>query len=838
MHNTPGTDKDRNLSLKYKILIRIAVLGATLGLSLMIGAAGAVFSAYHYALPNLPDAATVRDIPLEVPLRVYSRDGRLIQEIGERRRIPVTWEEIPDFVVHAFVAAEDKRFFEHGGIDPIALVRALTVATVSGRSARGTSTLTQQLTRDYFLSRDRTIVRKLREAFLAYKIEQEFTKEEIMTLFLNKMFFGQRAYGVGAAAQIYFDRDLAELNIAEAATLAGVLPAPSRANPVNGPEYAKRRRSYVLGRMLDLGYIDDAQYREAMDHPMLSKLHGPDIELSAPYLAEMVRRDVVNRYGTDITTRGYNVYTTIDSSMQRAANYAVRDGLLEYDRRHGYRGALATLELDGVDEPAIEQALSDFAEPGGLRTALVTATDVATNTASIRLAGGETARIPWQGMSWAAKHIDRNRIGDPPETVDDILAPGDLVYVIDTVSGFPALAQLPESQGAIVALDPTDGAVAALTGGFDYAASKFNRAVQAKRQPGSSFKPFIYSAALANGFTAASIINDAPIVIESAEYEGVWRPKNYSGRFFGEIRMREALRRSLNLVSVRMVLEMGVSAARRHIRAFGFNDEALPSNLSLALGSGAVPPLEMASAYSVLANGGYLVEPYYIDRIELADGTLLEAATPRMVCSACDPTAAQPRRAPTPLAEDDTRMPTLSPEDLAAQIGEDRIAPRVVPATNVWIVQDLMRDVIRFGTGRRALTLGRGDLAGKTGTSNDQRDAWFAGFNPDLAVVAWVGFDSDEPLGAGEEGGRTALPMWIHFMRDAMAGAPERSYPQPPGLVTVRVSPKDGSLAGVGETNFIFETFINGTEPERRDDAPTISPFGDDDTPVELDDVF
>ena len=657
-----------------------------------------------------------------------------------------------------------------------------------------------------------------------------------MALFLNKMFFGQRAYGVAAAAQVYFGKDLAALNIAEAATLAGVLPAPSRYNPVNGPEGAKRRRAYVLRRMRELGYIDQAQWQAATDYPLQSKLHGPDIELSAPYVAEMVRRELVERYGAGITSRGYNVHTTIDSAMQRAANYAVRDALLEYDRRHGYRGPLGRLNLDEADDAAIEQALADFAEPGGLRTALVTGTDAESNTAMLRLAGGTVARLPWQGADWAAPHVDRYRIGDRPESVTDVLTPGDLVYVIDTVSGVPALAQLPEAQGALVALDPSDGAVAALVGGFDYSVSKFNRATQARRQPGSSFKPFIYSAALANGFTPASIINDAPVVIESAEYEGVWRPKNYSGRFFGNTRMREALIRSLNLVSVRMVLRMGVGAALEHIGRFGFSEAALPRNLSLALGSGSVTPLELASAYAVLANGGYRVTPYFIDRIELASGEVLEQALPQQVCRACDPTAAAARGRDT---GDGPLTPVQPPaaEAFGELLGDDALAPRVLPATNVWLIQDMMRDVIRRGTGRRALTLGRRDLAGKTGTSNDQRDAWFGGFNPDLVTVSWVGFDSDEPLGAGEEGGRTALPMWIHFMREALAGAPERDYPQPPGLVTVRISPEDGSLAGAADADFIFETFIAGTEPTQRNDDPVSSPF-DDDTGVELEDVF
>ncbi|MFK8053957.1 MAG: penicillin-binding protein 1A [Woeseiaceae bacterium] len=825
--------------MKTKTLFRYSVLAISLALAFGIAIAGAIFGAYHYAKPGLPEAATVREIPLEVPLRIFSRDGKLIQEIGERRRIPVTYSEIPSHVVQAFVAAEDKRFFEHNGVDPLSIARAATVALVSGRKARGTSTLTQQLTRDYFLTRERTAIRKIKEAFLAYKIEKEFTKEEIMALFLNKMFFGQRAYGVAAAAQIYFDRDLADLNIAEAATLAGVLPAPSRFNPVNGPKDAKRRRAYVLGRMLELGFISTAEHKEAMDFPLVSKLHGPDIELSAPYLAEMVRVHLANNYGNNVTSRGFRVYTTVDSKMQQAANYAIRDGLLEYDRRHGFRGALETLDLANLSDTDIEEVLANYPTPGGLSVAVVEDTNAENNTAALRLVDGVNAKLLWSGMSWAVPYIDKFRVGNKPESVTDILNPGDVIYVYTTVEDDYALAAVPEAQGAIVAVDPDDGAISALTGGFDYTASKFNRVTQARRQPGSSFKPFIYSAALANGFTAASVINDAPVVIESSEYEGTWRPKNSTGRFYGLTRMRDALVRSMNLVSVRMVMRMGVGAARRHIRQFGFGDDALPSNLSLALGSGAATPLDMAKSYAVLANGGYAVEPYYIDRIELSDGEVLFSANPASVCRQCEKERRIGVDEPQNAADlSDTNTLNATGALLADFWGSEHIAKRVLPATNIWIVQDLMRDVIKRGTGRRARTLGRTDLAGKTGTSNDQRDAWFGGFNPDLVAIAWIGFDSDEPLGAGEEGGRTALPMWIHFMRDALAGAPNRSYPQPPGLVTVRIAPDTGELASATSSNFIFETFEAGTEPRKSISDTLIDPFNEEEDRVNTEDIF
>ncbi|MEL6868468.1 MAG: penicillin-binding protein 1A [Pseudomonadota bacterium] len=836
MHNTASTDKDMNTALNTKFLLRTAIRGLTLATVAVIAGAAAVFAAYHYAKPGLPDAATVRDIPLQVPLRVYTRDGKLIQEIGEQRRILVnSFDEFPEHVVQAFLAAEDDRFFTHPGIDYQGVLRAAIKNTLAGSRKQGASTLTQQLARDYFLTRERSYIRKIKEAFLAWKIEQEFSKQEIMTLFLNKMFFGQRAYGVAAAGQVYFGKELGDLNVAEAATLAGVLQAPSAYNPVSGPDQARDRRRYVLGRMRDLGFINQQQWQGATDYPLQSKLHGADIELSAPYLAEMVRLELVNKYGRDITTRGYRVTTTIDSRMQQAANFAVRDGLLEYDRRHGFRGALASIDVATATDAQIEQTLADYSGAGGLKSAIVMAINE-NNSADLRLAGDLRVRLPWSGVNWAVPFIDRRRVGNKPESIDEVLTAGDVVYVIETVTGSYALAQLPEAQGALVALDPNDGAIAALTGGFDYYTSKFNRVIQAERQPGSSFKPFIYSAALANGFTLASVINDAPFVVSSRDYEGEWRPKNSTGKFYGPTRMRNGLVRSLNLVSVRMLDKIGIRSALEHIRKFGFGDKALPADLSLALGSGGATPLDMASGYAVLANGGFQVTPYFIDRVELADGEVLEIANPARVCKRCE--AVEQPEPDNIEALNVTSAATLYGEALREFLGDAVIAPRVLPATNIWLVQDIMRDVIRRGTGRRARVLNRNDLAGKTGTSNDQRDAWFAGFNPDLVAVTWVGFDSDEPLGAGEEGGRTALPVWIHFMRDALAGAPQRSYPQPSGLVTVRVSSKTGDLAGANDRDFVFETFEAGTEPTVTGDDILASPFGDSGEAVELENVF
>ncbi|MGB5411003.1 MAG: transglycosylase domain-containing protein, partial [Woeseiaceae bacterium] len=537
-------------------LLRTTLVVASLGAMGAIGVVAGVIGAYYYVKPALPEAETIKDIPLQVPLRIYSRDGYLISEFGDQRRLPIDYQEVPQHVINAFIAAEDQRFFVHPGVDYRGILRALFQLMTTGEIESGGSTLTQQLARSYFLSLEQSFVRKFKEASLAVRLEQEFSKEEIMEFFLNKMFFGQRAYGVAAAAQVFFDKELADLSIAEAATLAGVLPAPSRYNPVSSADNALSRRGYVLGRMLKLGYIDQPQYDEAMAQPMVSQLYGADIELNAPYVAEMVRREMLNRYGDATYTAGYQVVTTLDSRLQRAANYALRNGLLEFTRRRGYRGPAATVELNEeilatpfVDWPDdITQVFEQYA-PGGLTIAIVTAVND-DNSASITLMGGQQSSVPWRGMSWAKRAIDRETTGPAPETAADVVTVGDVIHVMPTTAGFWALAQVPEAQSAIVSLDPSDGAVGALVGGFDFTASKFNRATQAYRQPGSSFKPFIYSAALDHGNTAATVVLDAPVVINSSELEAVWRPINYSGRFYGPTRLREALVRSMNLVSV------------------------------------------------------------------------------------------------------------------------------------------------------------------------------------------------------------------------------------------------------------------------------------------------
>ena len=817
-------------------LLRWFIALTGLGSVLAIGCVAGVIGAYYYASPSLPAAETIRDIRLEVPLRIFSRDGHLISEIGERRRIPVTYDEVPAHVVDAFVAAEDRRFFVHPGIDYRGVLRALSSLLLTGEISGGGSTLTQQLARSYFLSLEQSFIRKLREAFLAYQIEQEFSKEQIMAFFLNKMFFGQRAYGVAAASQVYFNKNLADINIAEAATLAGVLPAPSDYNPVSSADEATVRRSYVLRRMENLGYITEEEYDEAMAVPMVSNLYGAAIELNAPYVAEMVRRDMLNRFGSDTYTAGYQVVTTLDSRLQNAANYALRNGLLEYTRRRGYRGPLRNLELneETLSLPFAEwpvdvtQLLRQYV-PGGLSIAVVTAVNE-DNSASIVLSDGSEDVLPWNGIRWAKPFVDRQTTGAEPETAADVVAISDVILIMPTDTGSWALAQVPEAQGAVVSVDPFDGAINSLAGGFDFATSKFNRASQAFRQPGSSFKPFIYSAALEHGNTAATVILDTPVVISSSELEAVWRPTEYSGRFYGPTRLREALVRSMNLVSVRLLLfETRIGNAVRHIAKFGFGDAALPRNGSLALGAGSASPLDMVQGYAVFANGGYGVRPYVVDAIYNSTGAAEYRAAPPVVCPECladaDGTLPNNRLIDLPIdAEMDDEMALQMILEFSLQNRPDAAtapelfenvtaAPRVISAQNAFLIQDMMRDVIRRGTGRRAMALGRRDLSGKTGTSNDFRDAWFGGFNADLSTITWVGYDDDLPLGPGEEGSRTALPIWIEFMRIALRGVPEHQMAQPDGIVSVRIDSATGCPARAGQRNAIFEMFREGHVP-------------------------
>jgi penicillin-binding protein 1A len=782
----------------YALVLLVLVLVG----SLVVAGIGASY----YSAPGLPAVDTLREVRFQVPMRVFTRDGRLLAEFGEKRRVPLSWDDMPPTLIDAFLAAEDDRFFEHPGVDYQGLARAAASLALTGERRQGGGTITMQVARNFFLTPEKTIARKIREIFLALRIEKELDKQEILTLYMNKIFLGQRSYGVGAASEVYFGKSARDLELHEAATIAGLPKAPSSDNPVTSPERALNRRAYVLRRMLETGKIDQSAYDAAIAAPMVSRIFGPTLEVEAPYVAEMARQTMVDRYGAeDAYTAGYRVVTSIDSRLQGAANDALRAGLIAYDRRHGYRGPLAR-GLEFPQDPADADGLLDaYAAPVWFRVALVTA--VEDQAATIWLPGGETGRIDWDGLSWARAYIDDDRQGPDPKNAGDVLAPGDVILV-DPPRGETGwrLAQAPQVQGAIVALDPRDGAISALVGGFEFAGSKYNRATQARRQPGSSFKPFIYSAALENGFTTASIVNDAPVVFEDSALETAWRPENYSGRFYGPTRLREALVRSRNLVSIRVLNEMGIRPAMAHIANFGFPADMLPRDLSLALGSGAVTPLELAAGYSIFANGGFSTPPYFLDRIESFAGEVLYQSEPVVACAACaDKMTREAARSESREAGD---------EPSGTATAAVQLPPQAISRQNAWLMSDMMRDVVRRGTGRRAMQLGRKDLAGKTGTTNEGRDAWFSGFNGDLVATTWVGFDQDRPLGRGEEGSRTALPIWVDFMGSALADAPERFEEEPGGLVTVRISGETGLLARAGESDAMFETFRVGHVPE------------------------
>jgi penicillin-binding protein 1A len=590
------------------------------------------------------------------------------------------------------------------------------------------------------------------------------------------------------------------LSLAQMAMLAGLPKAPSRYNPIADPPRALERRNYVLGRMRTLGYISEAAYRTALQTQDDATLHSLTIEAEAPYLGEMVRAEVVQRYGEDAYTAGYKVFTTVDSHLQTAANAALRDALLDYDRRHGYRGPESRVTLDTQADPdAWSAALAGRDPVGTLQAGLVVKTG--TTDIQVFLKDQGMITIPWGGLEWARPYINDNQVGTPPQSPADIVKPGDIIRVQHQPDGQWRLAQIPAVEGALVALRPNDGSIIALVGGFDFFKSKFNRTTQASRQPGSSFKPFIYSAALEQGMTPATLINDAPVVFDDPGLEDTWRPENYSGRFYGPTRLREALVHSRNLVSIRVLRAIGIESTIDYVSRFGFDKSAMPHNLSLALGSCNVTPMDLASGYAVFANSGYRVNPYFIDHIEDINGKVLETTTPDRVCEDCG-------SPPTDQAE------------------PAHIAPRIITAQNAYLMTSMMRDVIRRGTGRKARALGRNDIAGKTGTTNDQRDAWFAGFNPNVVSVAWVGFDDSHPLGNAETGGRAALPMWIDFMRAALQGTPDHPPQQPPGLVTVRIDPVTGLLADSKDRNAIFETFFANHVPTREAGSGTTNVDG------------
>ena len=771
-----------------------------------------------YLSPNLPDVDTLRDVKLQTPLRIYSTDHKLIAEFGEMRRLPISFDQIPQGFIDAILAAEDDNFLHHHGVDPTSLIRAVSELITTGQPRTGGSTITMQVAKNFFLTNERVFSRKLNEILLALQIERQLSKQEIFELYVNKIYLGNRAYGIEAAAHVYYGKPIAELPLAELAMIAGLPKAPSAYNPIANPERARIRRDWILSRMLHLGSIDQQAYDQAIASPDSARNHGANPELEAPYVAEMVRQDMIDRFGNAAYTDGYHVYTTVDSQLQTQANRAVRDGLIAYDQRHGYRGPEAEHPDAGPDQLSL--LLRGIPALGGLHPAIVS--EVGEDAVSILLRNGNSGSIEWDAMRWARPYLTANSMGPNPRKPADILKRGDVIRVIPLETpGSYRLSQRPAAQSALISLSPQDGSIQALMGGFSFLQSNYNRVTQARRQPGSAFKPFLYSAALDHGYTPASLTNDAPLVFNDGHQAEDWRPRNSGGDFLGPIRLREALYRSRNLVSVRLMMDVGVDESLTYIERFGFNRSDLPRHLASSLGTPELTPLQMAVGYAVIANGGHAVEPWLIDRIENSQQQVVEFTRPAVTAEAL---AAHQRRLDAYAGLNTEQTPPQ------AQAAEQVIDPRTIYQLN-----SMLQDVITRGTGSRARELRRNDLAGKTGTTNDQKDGWFAGYNGDLATVVWVGFDQPTPLGRREYGSTTALPIWTQFMAAALEGRPNHSQPQPEGMVSVRVDPYTGRTARPGTPGAFLEIFKEEDMPPSYNELE-IGGYSSDDalTPLEL----
>lgn len=722
---------------------------------------------------ELPDISALENVQYQTPLSIYSNDGLLIGQYGEKRRIPVKIEQIPPQQINAFLAAEDDRFYSHPGIDYKGLLRAAIQLFTTGKKAQGGSTITMQVARNFLLGKEKTFLRKLKEILLALQIEQRYSKDQILELYLNKIYMGQRAYGVAAAAQTYYGKSLAELTLHQQAMIAGLPKAPSLFNPIVNPERSLERRNYVLNRMLALHLINENQYQQAINQRDDAATQPDNIELDAPFIAEMVRQELTAQYGENAYTMGLKVYTTVHSHLQITADRSLQSALHQYDERHGYRG-LPHKQLTNGDTLPYKDAIGDCMQ------AVVTQRE--DDGIRARQANNNEIFIPWRNMAWThadladIKHDRSNR---------HLIRPNDIIWTRQLADQSWALSQIPAVEGAFAAINPHNGAILAISGSFDYQHSKYNRATQAKRQPGSGFKPIVYTAALEKGFTPASIINDAPMVIEDPYQEHDWRPENYSRKFLGPTPLRVALRESINLVSIRLLQDIGIAATLDTARRFGFETEQLPTTLSLALGSGYASPLRMAAAYAVFANGGYAVKPYLIERIYDHSGNALFQAHLKSTCENC-----------------------------AQEPGVADTAPRVIAEPVSFLMNSLLRDVVQNGTATQAKQLGRNDLAGKTGTTNDQRDAWFNGFTPDLVASAWIGFDNSKSLGKGETGAKVALPMWMEFMKTALKDLPEKPFIPPEGIIQAYINPRDGLLLNPNNKSGVWEYFTTETAPK------------------------
>ena len=825
--------------LRLRRTLRAIVWLGALG---VCGTSLTLASVFLYLDPQIPSTETYRRYSFETPLRIYTADGLLLGEFGDRRLIPIALADVPRHFIAGLINTEDKRFYQHGGIDFISLANDV-VALATSDVRTGASTLTMQLAKVVSFSHRQQFIRKFKEMLLAIKVEAELTKDEILELYVNIMAFGKHAYGVQAAAHTYYGKPVAELTLAQQAMLAGIIKKPEAGNPINGPAWALERRNLVLRRMRQQGAIGDAEYAVAVAAPITAKVFQRGIDLPAPYPAEWVRQQLLERYGRDIYS-GFIARTTLDSGLQRAGQAALRRGLVAYDRRHFYRGPegklpLARMANGSVDLAATAEALGDRRTINGLAAGVVLegdspvpadcsaapVEDAGGCVLPVLVASGEVVRVPWAGLRWARRHLATDSFGPRPKQPAEIASAGDLVRIEQREDGW-RLGQLPAVEGALVAVDANTGAVRALVGGWDFHSKQFNHALQARRQPGSSFKPFVYSAALANGVTPATVFWDTPLTLIDRNMETVYRPRNDSGDFRGPMPLRQALYQSRNLVSIKLMMQVGARPIIDHVRRFGFDPAMLPRNTQLAIGGGrmALTPLEMASAYAVLANGGFAVEPHIVERVERLDGTVLLAPRHPVVCRDC---AAEPEAPALAAAALPADPPAEEPAEPAAPAP---IAERVVDERNMFVLHSMLRDVIDRGTGRRARSLGRPDVAGKTGTTDDATDTWFNGYHPNLAASVWVGFGDHSPLGTAEYGSNTPLPIWIDFMRVALADEPVVARPMPAGVVSVKISRATGRRAAANDPNAVFEYFfadnLPGGAPQvsRTDAPPTVGP--------------
>ncbi|HAZ75314.1 MULTISPECIES: peptidoglycan glycosyltransferase/peptidoglycan DD-transpeptidase MrcA [Pseudescherichia] len=813
--------------------------------------AGSVYGLYKFIEPQLPDVATLKDVRLQIPMQVYTADGELIAQYGEKRRIPLTLDQIPPVMVKAFIATEDSRFYEHHGVDPVGIFRAASVALFSGHASQGASTITQQLARNFFLSPEKTLIRKLKEVFLAIRIEQMMSKDEILELYLNKIYLGYRAYGVGAAAQVYFGKSVDQLTLSEIAVIAGLPKAPSTFNPLYSLDRATSRRNVVLARMMSEGYINQSQYDSARSEAIDANYHAPEIAFSSPYLSEMVRQDMVSRYGEKAYEDGYRVYTTITRKTQEAAQKAVRDNVMDYDMRHGYRGPANVLWKLGEspwDSKKITDSLRALPTYGPLLPAVVMQANAQEATAM--LADGTSVSLRMDGVRWARPFRSDTAQGATPRRVTDAVQAGQQIWVRQVNDAW-WLAQVPDVNSALVSINPQNGAVIALVGGFDFNQSKFNRATQALRQVGSNIKPFLYTAAMDKGLTLASILNDVPISRWDAGAGSDWRPKNSPPEYAGPIRLRQGLGQSKNVVMVRAMRAMGVDYAAEYLQRFGFPAQNIVHTESLALGSASFTPLQVARGYAVMTNGGFLIDPWFISKIENDQGKVLFEAQPKVACAECDIPVIYGETQKSNVLENSNvedvsvsqeqqnltvPMPQLEQANqaLVAQTGAPQYAPHVINTPLSFLIKSALNSNIFGepgwqGTGWRAgRDLKRNDIGGKTGTTNSSKDAWFSGYGPGVVTSVWIGFDDHRrDLGrttasgaikdqiSGYEGGaKSAQPAWDAFMKSVLDGVPEAPLTPPPGIVTVNIDRSTGQLANGGNSR--QEYFIEGTQPTQQ----------------------